>query len=345
MKKAIIVLIVLFGGFLPALSQNYAGRMNDEERIAIQPKIPVEVEVSGQARNLLLSRMNNVINLNGLAASEDMSYFAMVPQVTVLTEDITPTAPPMHAITVLISFSIVDNFSGNVFGETSLEVKGVDRSRERAYTQAFSSLNPRAGQLKVFMERSKEKILEFYNSDCDRVIATAQSLVEQDRKYEAIQLLESVPRVSAECFDVCMKMAGEIGPTEDPNLARANPEQDSNPDENPSEVNNTRFYKLRTLEIELVDVEYTGTDLDVTLLFTDNDLNRDLFIRSARFFDKNGNEEKTGYYGRRLDLIRNIPKKYVITFKGDNLDLVKDILMLELNFDAGTARFDNLKVN
>jgi hypothetical protein len=317
--------------------------MDDKERIAINPKIPDDSGIQGQAKNLLLSRMNNIINLNGLAAQDEMSYFAMVPEVSVLAEEITATAPPMHTIALLVSFSIVDNFSGNVFGETSMEVRGVDKSKERAYSQAFSSLNPRSGQFKVFMEKSKDQILGFYNTECDMVISTAQSLVQQDRKHEAIKLLESVPPVSRECHNMCMAYAGEIGPL--PRQTTARVDENTPPEDEEGVVSTLgRTARIRNLQIELVDVEYTGNDIDITIILLDEKENRGIGHRNTRFFDKQGNEfQKRHYYN--FDLVRGVPLKHVFVFKGDNLDLIDVMRVLEIRFTEGTIRFENVEVS
>ncbi|MFP4288596.1 MAG: hypothetical protein ACLFQS_05005 [Bacteroidales bacterium] len=345
MEKKVWLVSVLILMVLGIQAQNYAGRMDDKERIAINPKIPDDAGIQGQAKNLLLSRMNNIINLNGLAAQDEMSYFAMVPEVSVLAEEITATAPPMHTIALLVSFSIVDNFSGNVFGETSMEVRGVDKSRERAYSQAFSSLNPRSGQFKVFMEKSKDQILGFYNTECDMVISTAQSLVQQDRKHEAIKLLESVPPVSRECHDMCMAYAGEIGPlpAQQPVADNSpNPEPDENGDDETVTVSG-RVAKLRNLQIELMDVEFTGNDIDMTIVVRDEVKNREAHMRSYRFFDTEGNVYSRRTY-KNFNLIRGIPQRYVFTHKGSNLDLLDTMLVLELNFTQGTVRFEDIKI-
>ncbi len=215
-----MLVAVFVTAMFSASGQAQFGTMDDRERIAINPRIDEGSGLSGQAGNLMLSRMSNIINLNGMAAEEEKAFFAMVPKVSVISEDITTTAPPMHAVTLHISFTLTDNYAGNVYGETSVEVRGVDRSKERAYTQAIRSINPRAGQFRAFIQNGKDAILAFYNTNCDMVLSTAESLIKQDRKWEATQLLHAVPPVSRECHDLSMRLAGEIGPVTPPPQSR-----------------------------------------------------------------------------------------------------------------------------
>ena len=315
--------------------------MGDRERIAITPFIGEDVDISGQARNLLLARMSNIINLNGLAAQETASYFAMVPQISVVSEDITSTAPPMHAVTLFISFTIIDNYSGAVFGETNLEVRGVDQSRERAFTHEIRSLNPRAGQFRVFIERAKDQILTFYNTECDLVISTAQSLVEQGKKREAIEILTSVPPVSQECYDLCMELAGEIGPVPQP--ATVQRQQEERPQEEESVVVGMKG-RLRDLQVEVVNVEYTGVGIDITIMLLNEVEHASVNMNNFRFIDRNGNEFRRNPY-LSVDLVRGVPSRRTVTYRDDNIDLVTFIRMLEFSFSRlGTLRFENIEV-
>ncbi len=342
LRKVIILLITILATTTIAFTLNYQSGMGDRERIAITPFIGEDVEITGQARNLLLARMSNIINLNGLSAQETASYFAMVPQISVVSEDITTTAPPMHAVTLYISFTIIDNYSGAVFGETNLEVRGVDQSRERAFTHAIRSLNPRAGQFRVFMERAKDQILEFYDTECELVISTAQSLVQQGRKREAVEILTSIPPVSRECYDLCMELAGEIGPLPQP--ATAQRQQEERPQQEDESVVKGMKGRLRDLEVEIVNVEYTGTGIDITIMLTNEVEHTSVHIPSFRFIDRNGNEfSRRPHY--RADLVRGVPTRRIMTYRDDNIDLVTFLRVLELEFSRlGTLRFENIEV-
>ncbi len=341
LRKAIISLATILATTTIAFTLNYQAGMGDRDRIAITPLISESDDITGQARNLLQARMSNIINLNGLAAQEKASYFAMVPQISVVSEDITSTAPPMHALTLYVSFTIVDNYSGAVFGETNLEVRGVDQSRERAFTHAIRSINPRAGQFRVMMERAKDQILAFYDTECELVIATAQSLVEQGKKREAIEVLTSIPSVSRECHDRCMILAGEIGPVPEPVTAQR--QREDSPQQEESFVDGMKG-RLRDLKVEIVNVEYTGVGIDITILLINEVENTRVNLRRMRFIDREGNEFRRNPY-LRVDLVRGVHARRTLTYRDDNIDLVTFLRVLEFEFSGlGTLRFDNIEV-
>lgn len=364
MKKKILFAFALFALTLQTFSLNHMQTMDDSDRLAIRPYIPEGSEITGQARNQLLSKMTTIINLNGLAAHESTSYFGMIPDIAILSEDVTPTAPAMHAVTLLLSFKIVDNYSGNIFAETSLELRGVDQSHERALNQAFRALDTRAPQFKAFMENGKERIIAFYNTQCDMIITTAQSLVDRGRKYEAVELLTSIPPVNRECYDLCMEMAGEIGPVEKPKeeitityVPEREPERE--PERIP-EQDSRASHKVVIDQVlfEIVSARMTPDykviiDIRIT---NQSHLDRDLgIINRTTFFDNFGHshnanritigKESSGW-GLIHKFISGLPTSVILQF--DNIDpLVTGISLLEMSTRNlnGVVRLRNIDIN
>ena len=154
--------------------------------------------------------MEQVAVQNGLGAAASNPRFCIVPVVNVLSKEITPTAPPMQALNLDVTFYIVDAASQTIFSQTSIQVKGVGQTEDKAYIQALKNLNVKAGQFKGFVESGKEKILEYYNSQCDVVLKGAQALAGQKKYEESLFTLLSVPDVCRECFDKSMDLSVDI---------------------------------------------------------------------------------------------------------------------------------------
>lgn len=74
----------------------------------------------------------------------------------------------------------------------------------------MNNINPRHGQFRGFVEKGKEKIVEYYNSQCDVIISSAKALAGQKKYDEALFMLLSVPDVSRECFDKCMAISIDV---------------------------------------------------------------------------------------------------------------------------------------
>lgn len=211
MKKITILFVLMLVVTLTGNTQNSQGKTDDLGRVAIAAFVPEQADgIPASARQMLQNKMEQIAVQNGLGAAGASPRFCIVPLVTVLSKEITPTAPPMQALNLQVTFYIVDAASQTIFSTTSIESKGVGQTEDKAYIQALKSVNTKAGQFKGFVETGKTKIIEFYNSQCDVVLKGSQALAGQKKYEEALYLLLSVPDVCRECFDKCMNLSVEI---------------------------------------------------------------------------------------------------------------------------------------
>ncbi|BDX37229.1 hypothetical protein CYCD_05840 [Tenuifilaceae bacterium CYCD] len=211
MRKIIILTALAFIGYSTVSAQNSQGKTDDLGRIALATVVPDQAEgIPQSARQLIANKMEQIAVQNGLGASAANPRFCIVPLVNVLSKEITPTAPPMQALNLDVTFYIVDAASQIIFSQTSIQVKGVGQTEDKAYIQALKNVNVKAGQFKGFVEKGKEKIVEYYNSQCDVVLKGAQALAGQKKYEESLYTLLSVPDVCRECFDKSMDLSIEI---------------------------------------------------------------------------------------------------------------------------------------
>ncbi len=209
MKKLLIPFFCSLLISVGAYSQSSLGKTDDLGRIAIDAVVPSEAGIKGSAQQMLQNKMMQVATNNGLGSVAG-SQFVMVPMISIISKDVTPTAPPMVALNMDLSLYIIDLDSRAIFSQTTISLKGVGKTDEAAYTQALRNVNPRHGQFRGFIEKGKEKIVEYYNSKCDVILSTAKALAGQKKYEEALFTLMSVPDISRECFDMSMNLALDI---------------------------------------------------------------------------------------------------------------------------------------
>lgn len=212
MKRLLLMIGVGLATVFAAEAQNNMGKSDDAARIALAPVID-DNAMPASAKSMLESKIRKICTLNGLAGEGSNPMFSIRATVDVLSKDLTATAPPMHALSLTVNMFIVDNATGNVFSQTSVDVKGAGQNESKAYSQAIKSLDPKRGQFKAFVEQGKNKIIEYYNSQCDMIISRANALKAQGRDGDASALLYSVPQVCKECYDRCMEIAGQTAAT------------------------------------------------------------------------------------------------------------------------------------
>lgn len=186
-------------------AQNTIGKMDDLGRIALNPWVPDQIEYMPEASRVNLeNKLGQIATRYGMGSSELMPRFIISGNVVVMSKDITPTAPPMHALTLEITLYIGDGFEGKVFTSTSVSGKGVGENETKAYTAALKGLDPANKNIQKFMEEGKRKIIAYYNSRCDFILKEAQMLESQHRFDEAIYTLMCIPDVCLDCYNKAM---------------------------------------------------------------------------------------------------------------------------------------------
>jgi hypothetical protein len=203
--KKIILCALVLGLTTDFIAQNTKGKADDLGRIVLNSYVSPQVEgLPASAKRMLNNKLSQIASKNGMGGSALNPRFIITPNITVLTKDITPTAPPMTAMTLEVTFYIGDGIDGKLFANSSIEVKGVGTNETKAYIAALKQIKPAHPDLKNLIEEGKTKIIEFYNSQCDFIIKEAHTLEAQNEFDAAILKLTSVPDVCQECYDKCM---------------------------------------------------------------------------------------------------------------------------------------------
>lgn len=211
MKKSILNIALASSLFFLGSASSAQEKKDDLSRVAITAWVPEQIEgMPESAKNSLTNKLTQVITSNGVAASSFNSRFILTTNITVVTKDLTATAPPMQAYTLDVTMYIGDGFDGTLFASQSVQVKGVGQNETKAYMAALKNIKPTDPSLKAFVEKGKQKIVEYYNSKCDFIIKEANTLASQNKYEEAIFLLTSVPDACAQCYDKAITAVGPM---------------------------------------------------------------------------------------------------------------------------------------
>lgn len=205
-------LILLIGLFLPywVSSQNNLGQADDMARISLNVFIPEQVEkIPASSKSLLVNKLTQAATKKGMAGGGPQGRFLLTANMDVLEKNVISGAPNKHAFQFEVSLFIVDFIDKNIVSSTSFEVKGVGNNEAKAFTGAVRTIDLKNPTVDRFFDEGKQKIIEYYNSRCDFVIARAKALAAQRQFEDAMNNLASIPEVSKDCY---MKAMSEIGP-------------------------------------------------------------------------------------------------------------------------------------
>ena len=191
MKK--IIYIVMFLVSTGMVAQNDNG-------ITLGAYIPAQTEgIPAYAQSMLKNKLGRIITENGISDDVYNSRFIITPNITVLSKNITGTAPTMVALTLDLTLYIGDGVAGNLFSSQSLLLKGVGTNETKAYMSALKMIKPKNSEVQSFISKGKQKIIDYYNANCGLMIKKAQALESQNEFEQALIVMTSVPEAST-CF-------------------------------------------------------------------------------------------------------------------------------------------------
>lgn len=206
MKKIISLLLLTFS----AINCNSQVKMDDFGRIILNTYLPDNITIPLDAKNVLLTKLNQITSNNGMGGSQTNPRFIITATVNVGTKDIIAGPPQMIAQNLDVTLFIGDAITNTIFANTTLSLKGVGTNENKAFIEALNTINPKNKEVLAFLEEGKAKIINFYNTQCDFIIKDAQTLAKQEMYDEAIYQLSLVPDVCKDCYFKCLDTLAQI---------------------------------------------------------------------------------------------------------------------------------------
>ena len=187
---------------IPVFAQNDKGSADDAARIAISPYVDPSLNFSKEVAKQLKNKMTAILTKQGLGG-EAGQRFIMSANIDVLSEDIVVTTKEMYQYELGVNFIIGDGYEGTQFAMATVNSTGLGETKAAAYIAALKKISPTNAAFKPFIAKAKDRIIEYYNSKCDFIIADAQALAKTQNYEGAIFYLMSVPDVCKDCYMKC----------------------------------------------------------------------------------------------------------------------------------------------
>jgi len=197
MKKLIFSLIFFVSFTLPSHSQV---KMDDFGRIVLNTYLPSNMAITGEAKKLLETKLKEIASTNGMGGSQANPRFIITASVNVGTKDIISGAPQKTAQKINLTLFVGDAVSNTVFSTTTIGLKGVGTNENKAFIDAFNSINPKNKEIVSFLDEGKAKIISYYSAQCDFITKEIETLVSKQQYDEAIYKLALIPQVCKECY-------------------------------------------------------------------------------------------------------------------------------------------------
>ena len=175
--------------------------------------LPVSTDnIGNNAAEMLHDRLNQAVSLNGMASTDNSNKFLLIPSVTVTSVEPTTTTPVQYVAEIGISLSLVDNSRKLLISQEILTRKGVADNENSAVTESIKSLKGRDPKLKKLIVNAKNEIIEYYNTECEKIIETITAYIEMEMYDEALDEINAIPQTDSdlECYKNSIDILNKI---------------------------------------------------------------------------------------------------------------------------------------
>ena len=179
-------------------------KLDDFGRVVLNTYLSEKVDIPSEAKKLLETKLTQIATNYGMGGSAVNPRFIITATVNVGTKDIIGGAPQMIAQKLDVTLFIGDAVENKSFCNTTIQLKGVGTNENKAFIEAFKTINPKNKEIEKFIEEGKNKIVSYYNTQCDFIIKEALTLKKQGNYDEAIYKLSLVPDICKDCYFRCL---------------------------------------------------------------------------------------------------------------------------------------------
>lgn len=216
------------------------------ERINIKltPYIPEYENLTVQDKEILTTRLNEVLSMLGYGGEGSNPRFIIGPSIILLSSEITSTAPTLFSNTYEVTFFVLDIIEETTFASFTTQFKGAGQSQTKCFINGFREINLKTKAFYDFLKTAENKISDYYKMNCDKFLIAADAEM-QERNYEsAYTILKNIPLeadicymqaqkkresvfkaiLKNDCNEVFAKMKAEFGKMNDPSASGYNEE-------------------------------------------------------------------------------------------------------------------------
>ncbi|MEN9907595.1 MAG: hypothetical protein RLZZ540_736 [Bacteroidota bacterium] len=172
------------------------GQSNNEiGKISLSVIMPQQIEnLNDTQLSKLDTKISQIVTTSGLSDSNYNNNFVIYPKLAVNETNVVEGG--MQNITIVsieLSLFVKQVDTNILFSTINKTIKGSGSSKELAITNAISKIVTNDSDYKTFIEKSKTKIIQYYESKCSDIIRKSDGFVKTQQFEEALGLLMSVP--------------------------------------------------------------------------------------------------------------------------------------------------------
>lgn len=183
---------------------------SEASSIVVTSFVPDQDGLVPAAKKNMENKVSQLITSAGMG-SIDNSRFALIPRIVVTEKNMsTATATPMIQMNADITMYFGDVETGKVFGSHTLSVIGIGQNDTKAYISAISNIKPRDPEMKKFLDKCKQNVIDYYTQNADKIIKKALQMASTNDYDGALATLLEIPEDCGAAYDKASAQVANI---------------------------------------------------------------------------------------------------------------------------------------
>lgn len=158
------------------------------------------------SKNVLHNKMVAMTSVNGVGSVDASPILCIIPTFAEMNHDITATVPAKHKIKYDFNVWVANLETGEVFASAQQDLLGIGDSEELALGNAMSAISPNDNKWQEMLKTAQDRIIEFYNTNGDRLIKEAQGYIGVNDYSKAMLILNNIPMACGEVYDRALEV-------------------------------------------------------------------------------------------------------------------------------------------
>lgn len=156
--------------------------------------------LSQKALSKIESKIQHIVSKNGISGRGYSNEFLIYPKFEIFDEAVVEGMRNLVVVEVEFNLYIQQYSTKKVFSSYNKSLKGSGFSKAKAIVDAISKISSSDPKMEAFITTGKERILTYYQNNCDQIQGDADALISMKQYQQAIALLSSVPKEAKDCY-------------------------------------------------------------------------------------------------------------------------------------------------
>ena len=176
------------------VSVTWSQKTDELGKISLSVVTPENSEyLNSKQLSKLRNKVLKIASANGMSSSGFNSNFVMYPIFEIYGEDLVEGMQNIFILEVEVTLVIKQVENNMIFSTFTAEIEGNGNTKNEAVVNSISQIPTRSADVKNFVKEGKQKIVDYYEAQCQSIANQAETASKKGDFEEAFAIIMAVP--------------------------------------------------------------------------------------------------------------------------------------------------------